>query len=44
MNTVEAEFTALNGGPMYKFSPAILFAVHCVLHAAVSFTDSRVNS
>jgi len=22
-------FTALNGGPMYKFSPAISFVVHC---------------
>jgi len=23
------EFVALNGGPMYKFSPAISFIVHC---------------
>jgi predicted 3-demethylubiquinone-9 3-methyltransferase (glyoxalase superfamily) len=23
------EFTALNGGPMFKFSPAISFVVHC---------------
>ena len=23
------DFTALNGGPMYKFSPAISFVVHC---------------
>jgi predicted 3-demethylubiquinone-9 3-methyltransferase (glyoxalase superfamily) len=23
------EFTALNGGPMFKFSPAISFIVHC---------------
>jgi predicted 3-demethylubiquinone-9 3-methyltransferase (glyoxalase superfamily) len=23
------QFTALNGGPMYKFSPAISFVVHC---------------
>jgi predicted 3-demethylubiquinone-9 3-methyltransferase (glyoxalase superfamily) len=23
------EFTALNGGPMYKFTPAISFVVHC---------------
>src|ERR1017187_50582 len=23
------EFTALNGGPVYKFTPAISFVVHC---------------
>lgn len=29
------EFTALNGGPMYKFSPAISFVVHCETQAEV---------
>lgn len=29
------EFTALNGGPMYKFSPAISFVVHCESQAEV---------
>jgi predicted 3-demethylubiquinone-9 3-methyltransferase (glyoxalase superfamily) len=28
-------FTALNGGPMYKFSPAISFVVHCETQAEV---------
>lgn len=29
------EFTALNGGPMFKFSPAISFVVHCETQAEV---------
>ena len=29
------EFTALNGGPMYRFSPAISFVVHCETQAEV---------
>ncbi len=29
------EFTALNGGPMYKFSPATSFVVHCETQAEV---------
>lgn len=28
-------FTALNGGPVYKFSPAISFVVHCETQAEV---------
>jgi predicted 3-demethylubiquinone-9 3-methyltransferase (glyoxalase superfamily) len=28
-------FTALNGGPMFKFSPAISFVVHCETQAEV---------
>jgi len=28
-------FTALNGGPMFKFSPAISFVVHCATQAEV---------
>ncbi|MGZ5001179.1 MAG: VOC family protein [Methylomonas sp.] len=28
-------FTALNGGPMFKFSPAISFVVHCKTQAEV---------
>lgn len=28
-------FTALNGGPMYKFSPATSFVVHCETQAEV---------
>jgi len=28
-------FTALNGGPMYTFSPAISFVVHCETQAEV---------
>lgn len=28
-------FTALNGGPMYNFSPAISFVVHCETQAEV---------
>jgi predicted 3-demethylubiquinone-9 3-methyltransferase (glyoxalase superfamily) len=28
-------FTALNGGPIYKFSPAISFVVHCETQAEV---------
>ena len=28
-------FTALNGGPMYKFTPAISFVVHCETQAEV---------
>jgi predicted 3-demethylubiquinone-9 3-methyltransferase (glyoxalase superfamily) len=29
------EFTAFNGGPMFKFSPAISFVVHCETQAEV---------
>lgn len=29
------EFTALNGGPAFKFSPAISFVVHCETQAEV---------
>ncbi len=29
------EFTALNGGPMFKFSPAISFIVHCTTQEEV---------
>lgn len=29
------EFTALNGGPMFKFSPAISFVVHCETQAEI---------
>ena len=30
-----AEFTALNGGPQFKFTPAISFMVHCETQAEV---------
>lgn len=31
------QFTALNGGPMYKFSPATSFIVHCETQAEVDY-------
>src|ERR1017187_6544257 len=31
------EFTALNGGPVFKFTPAISFVVHCRSQKAVDY-------
>ncbi|MFA5922694.1 MAG: VOC family protein [Methylococcaceae bacterium] len=34
-------FTALNGGPMFKFTPAISFVVHCEMQAEVDESIGR---
>lgn len=36
-------FTALNGGPMYKFSPAISFVVHCETQAEVDYYWEKLS-
>ncbi len=35
-------FTALNGGPHFKFTPAISFVVHCVTQEEVDFYWDRL--
>ncbi|NOU20269.1 MAG: VOC family protein [Methyloglobulus sp.] len=37
-------FTALNGGPMFKFSPAISFVVHCETQAEVDEYWSKLSA
>ena len=36
-------FTALDGGPMYQFSPAISFTVHCEDQAEVDYFWERLS-
>lgn len=36
-------FTALNGGPMYTFSPAISFVVHCETQAEVDHYWAKLS-
>lgn len=36
-------FTALNGGPTYKFSPAISFVVHCETQAEVDYYWEKLS-
>lgn len=36
-------FTALNGGPMYPFSPAISFVVHCETQAEVDYYWEKLS-
>ncbi|MDD1622272.1 MAG: VOC family protein [Methylococcaceae bacterium] len=36
-------FTALNGGPIYKFSPAISFVVHCETQAEVDYYWEKLS-
>jgi len=38
------EFVALNGGPMYKFTPAISFAVDCKTQAEVDHLWDKLSS
>ena len=37
------QFTALNGGPMYKFSPATSFVVHCETQADVDYYWDKLS-
>lgn len=37
-------FTALNGGPMYQFSPAISFVVHCQTQAEVDYYWEKLSA
>ncbi len=37
------QFTALNGGPMYKFSPATSFVVHCETQAEVDYYWDKLS-
>jgi predicted 3-demethylubiquinone-9 3-methyltransferase (glyoxalase superfamily) len=37
-------FTALNGGPMFKFSPAISFVVHCETQAEVDHYWAKLSA
>ncbi|MFZ2449136.1 MAG: VOC family protein [Methylovulum miyakonense] len=36
-------FTALNGGPIYKFSPATSFVVHCETQAEVDYYWEKLS-
>lgn len=36
-------FTALNGGPMYKFTPAISFVVHCNTQEEVDYYWNKLS-
>jgi len=38
------KFTALNGGPMFKFSPAISFVVHCETQEEVDYFWSKLSA
>ncbi len=38
------QFTALNGGPIFKFSPAISFVVHCESQAEVDDYWDKLSS
>ena len=38
------QFTALNGGPMYKFSPATSFVVHCETQAEVDHYWNKLGA
>jgi predicted 3-demethylubiquinone-9 3-methyltransferase (glyoxalase superfamily) len=38
------EFTGLNGGPMFKFSPAISFVVHCETQAEVDHYWGKLSA
>jgi predicted 3-demethylubiquinone-9 3-methyltransferase (glyoxalase superfamily) len=37
-------FTAFNGGPMYKFSPATSFVVHCETQAEVDYYWDKLGA
>lgn len=37
-------FTALNGGPMFKFSPATSFVVHCETQAEVDYYWDKLGA
>lgn len=37
-------FTALNGGPMFKFSPATSFVVHCETQAEVDYYWDKLSA
>ena len=37
------QFTALNGGPMYKFSPATSFVVHCETQGEVDYYWGKLS-
>jgi predicted 3-demethylubiquinone-9 3-methyltransferase (glyoxalase superfamily) len=38
------EFTALNGGPIYKFTHAVSFVVHCKTQAEVNYYWRRLTA
>ncbi len=38
------QFTALNGGPVFKFTPAISFVINCTTQAEVDFLWKRLGS
>lgn len=38
------EFTALNGGPQYQFTPAISFVVHCETQAKVDYYWEKLTA
>jgi predicted 3-demethylubiquinone-9 3-methyltransferase (glyoxalase superfamily) len=43
-NVMGQQFTALNGGPHYKFTPAVSFVVHCKTQAEVNHYWRRLTS
>jgi predicted 3-demethylubiquinone-9 3-methyltransferase (glyoxalase superfamily) len=38
------EFTALNGGPVYKFTPAVSFVVHCQSQKEVDYYWRKLSA